>query len=73
MEFEISFAGVGLILLDALMLWACWMVRRHLALIEDEEERSEQEDVRYLQRLLVLIGDRPNRDDGDLNVSDRFP
>lgn len=40
MEYEISFAGVGLIFLDVLMLWACWMVHRHLALIEYEEERD---------------------------------
>ncbi|MFL9880773.1 hypothetical protein PQR63_20415 [Herbaspirillum rhizosphaerae] len=73
MEYEISFAGVGLILLDALMLWACWMIRKHLALMEYEEERSEQEDVRYLQRLLLLIGDRPDRDDGELQVIDEHP
>jgi len=73
MEYEISFAGVGLIVLDMLVLWACWMIRRHLVLMEYEEERGEQEDVRYLQRLHLLIGDRANRDDGDLQVIDEHP
>lgn len=73
MEHEIGFAGIGLILFDALMLRACWTVRRHLVLMEDEEKRNEQEDVRYRQRLLMLIGDRPNGDDGNPHVSDKFP
>ncbi|WP_050476534.1 hypothetical protein [Herbaspirillum rhizosphaerae] len=75
MEYEISFAGVGLIFLDLLMLWACWMVRKHLTLMEHEEERDEQEQVRYLQRLLMLTGDRSRsgKDAGELQAIDERP
>jgi len=70
MDYEISFAGVGLIFLDVLMLWACWMVRRHLALIEHEEKTSALEETRYFQHVLMLMKEHPHRSENEIHVFD---
>lgn len=68
MEYELSFAGVGIIFLDMLMLWACWLVRRHLALMAAEESVSDAEDLKIRQQMQLFREEHRRRDKDDMQV-----
>lgn len=68
MEYELSFAGVGIIFLDMLMLWACWLVRRHLALMAAEESVSDAEDLKIRQQMQLFREEHRRKDKDDMQV-----
>ena len=38
MDFDINFTNVGIVMLDVLLIWACFSVDKHLKGMEDEED-----------------------------------
>ena len=70
MEYGISLTCIGIIFLDVIMLWACWMAHRHLTLISREERRSELKDADYHRRLLLLKKDRSHMYGNALHADD---
>ena len=70
MELELSFAGVGILFLDMLMLWACWLVRRHLALMKSEESMSDAEDMKIRQQVRLFMESYRSRDKDKMQAVD---
>jgi hypothetical protein len=70
MDWELSFSGVGIIFLDMLMLWACWLVRRHLALMKSEESMSDAEDMKIRQQVRLFMESHRRADKDKMQVAD---
>jgi hypothetical protein len=51
---SISLTSIGIILLDVLLVWACFSVDKHLKFLDAEDMRNEEEDERRL-RLIPLF------------------
>lgn len=59
MASSISLTSIGIILLDVLLVWACFSVDKHLKFLDAEDQRAEDEDERRL-RLMPLFTDAPH-------------
>jgi len=53
---SISLTSIGIILLDVLLVWACFSVDKHLKFLDAEDLRNEEEDDQRL-RLLPIFPD----------------
>lgn len=53
---SLSLTSIGIILLDVLLVWACFSVDKHLKFLDAEDMRNEEEDERRLL-LIPLFAD----------------
>ena len=60
---SISLTSIGIILLDVLLVWACFSVDKHLKFLYAEDQRSEEEDEHRL-RLIPVFADVPQSQHG---------
>jgi hypothetical protein len=60
---SISLTSIGIILLDVLLVWACFSVDKHLKFLDAEDQRTEEEDE-YRLRLIPVFADVPQSQHG---------
>jgi len=53
---SLSLTSIGIIILDVLLVWACFSVDKHLKFLDAEEMRNEEADERRL-RLIPFFAD----------------
>ncbi len=53
---SLSLTSIGIILLDVLLVWACFSVDKHLKFLDAEDQRTEEEDDHRL-RLIPIFKD----------------
>ncbi len=58
MGYSISLTSIGIILLDVLLVWACFSIDKHLKFLDAEDQRADDDDERRL-RLIPLFTEAP--------------
>jgi ABC-type nickel/cobalt efflux system permease component RcnA len=65
MEYEINFTTIGIILLDIVMLWACWRIYRHFSRLEFADKHHAAGDGRHRPRSVHHVKDSLETDQGE--------